>query len=398
MEALQSTLLTNSGKLTHDQVLKACLFKAEKVQIAVAFLKMSGLNLLFKTIEKALKRGATIQLAAGLDFTQTEPEALKKLKRLLEIYPGSGLFISNFERTSVFHPKFYLFQFGEQAAAVVGSANLTNGGLLQNEEISVFLEGNKSAFSEAFFNYFGDLISSKTIVPATERAISIYQSQFVQQKPALDKIVQHPSLPPERTNKIDFKKLRQHLEKIDRTIFEERAVNYAKAKAVLDEIIDTPRLAQPRFAELYQMLVGKAKSIKLWASGSIHRSKATVLENPKGFKDMAGYIRNNIHLPPGKLFIDVWNDYKIAGIGVNIISEIMMTCDPIRCATINKNPVTVLRSVGCDLNERPVSYNSEEYDDYCRLLEEIREELGLKNMIEMDAFFNEIYWEMKDRS
>lgn len=164
MEALQSSLLTNSGKLTHDQVVKACLFKAEKVQIAVAFLKMSGLNLLFKTIEKALKRGATIQLAAGLDFTQTEPEALKKLKRLLEIYPGSGLFISNFERASVFHPKFYLFQFGGQAAAIVGSANLTNGGFLQNEEVSVFLEGEKAAFSEAFFNYFNDLISSKTIV------------------------------------------------------------------------------------------------------------------------------------------------------------------------------------------------------------------------------------------
>lgn len=396
MESLKSSLLTNSGKQAHSESLKSCISKAKKVQIAVAFLKMSGLNLFFSSIEKALKRGATVQIAAGLDFTQTDPQALKKLKRLSVTYPAFELFISNPNRATVFHPKVYFFKLDEgTAAAIVGSANFTNGGFVQNEEASIFLEGEISAFSDSFFNYFETLISSEAIVPATERAISIYQNQFARQKPFLEKIVQRPSLPPEQRDEIDFRKLRQHFKKMDTSIFAERAVNYAKAKEVLNEIIDSSQLTHARFSDLYQLLVGKAKSVKLWASGGIDRHKTKVLGNPQGFKEMAEFIRTNIQQTPGKLFIDVWKDHKIDGIGVNIISEIMMTYDPMRCATLNKNPVTVLRSIGCDLNARPVSYNSEEYDDYCHLLDEIRGELGLKNLIEVDAFFNEIYWEMK---
>ncbi len=42
-------------------------------------------------------------------------------------------------------------------------------------------------------------------------------------------------------------------------------------------------------------------------------------------------------------------------------------------------------------------FNGFDYQDYCDLLQEISEQLGLNNMLGADSFLHEIYWKVKDK-
>lgn len=86
---------------------------------------------------------------------------------------------------------------------------------------------------------------------------------------------------------------------------------------------------------------------------------------------------------------------NIPGVGVNILTEVMMTFQPERFANLNNNPLTVLINVGCNLKKTAASYSGQDYQSYCDLISEIRKELNLKNNLEVDSFFNHNYWKLK---
>lgn len=72
----------------------------------------------------------------GVAFSHTDPALIKALVRVRNAYvvpefPGG-----------TFHPKVYCFVSGQRAAAIVGSANFTNGGLSKNREAALVIEGN----------------------------------------------------------------------------------------------------------------------------------------------------------------------------------------------------------------------------------------------------------------
>jgi HKD family nuclease len=72
----------------------------------------------------------------GLAFSQTDPDLVKALIGV----PGS--FVVTAFPGGTYHPKVYAFRSGAQAAAIVGSANFTNGGLSRNHEASVLITGS----------------------------------------------------------------------------------------------------------------------------------------------------------------------------------------------------------------------------------------------------------------
>ncbi|MBZ9998534.1 MULTISPECIES: phospholipase D family protein [unclassified Mesorhizobium] len=72
----------------------------------------------------------------GLAFAQTDPDLVDSLVGL------DGCYVVTEFPGGTYHPKVYGFRSRRQAAAIVGSANFTRGGLGQNHEASVLITGS----------------------------------------------------------------------------------------------------------------------------------------------------------------------------------------------------------------------------------------------------------------
>lgn len=104
---------------------------------AVAFVKRSGTKHIRQPLEEFSKRGGLVKISAGVDAGGTSAEGLTDLMQAIEAR-GSVLIFKN-ANSSTFHPKIYLFKSATAAAVVVGSGNLTEGGLFTNYEASLLL-------------------------------------------------------------------------------------------------------------------------------------------------------------------------------------------------------------------------------------------------------------------
>src|SRR5437867_562567 len=112
----------------HIDVIRAGLRSADRIIILAAFFHSSGLSQIESGLKVALKRGTKITIVIGLDLYLTEPRALSALLKMLEGRPNAELFLFRKGRAT-YHPKLYYWSLGDTATVVVGSANLTGGGL-----------------------------------------------------------------------------------------------------------------------------------------------------------------------------------------------------------------------------------------------------------------------------
>lgn len=78
------------------------------------------------------------RLIFGTHFYQSDPNLLERFigEKFARIMPNDA--------AGTFHPKVYLFIKGNKAAAIVGSANFTNGAMNKNNEAAVLLEGDSN--------------------------------------------------------------------------------------------------------------------------------------------------------------------------------------------------------------------------------------------------------------
>jgi HKD family nuclease len=118
----------------------------------VAFLKLSGLRHLASPLDRFLTAGGQASLTIGLDHDGTSLEGLQDLWRVIrgraDLYvfkEGQG------GQSRTFHPKAFLFENDDAAVAIVGSGNLTGGGLFTNHELGVRIDldltdGDSAAF------------------------------------------------------------------------------------------------------------------------------------------------------------------------------------------------------------------------------------------------------------
>lgn len=116
------------------------LERGGRLSVAVAYAKQSGLAAL--DLERWVAgEGRELRLLAGTDFALTELGLLRRLE------PRPGVRCRVFHRLSGvnFHPKLYVVDQGDRRIAYVGSSNLTLGGLRNNIEANVRLEGPRDA-------------------------------------------------------------------------------------------------------------------------------------------------------------------------------------------------------------------------------------------------------------
>ncbi len=100
---------------------------------AVAFVKRSGVRHIQNSLAKFSKK-ARVKISVGIDFAGTSQEGLQALLDCVEA--PNQIWIYHNENQSTFHPKVYLFKNDKKADVLVGSGNLTEGGLFTNYEAS----------------------------------------------------------------------------------------------------------------------------------------------------------------------------------------------------------------------------------------------------------------------
>ena len=101
----------------------------------VAFAKASGLLRLAPALQSFIDRGGQVEIVVGVDEGITTKQALELIMR----YSTVAYVFNN--PVSTFHPKLYLFESSRNwAVALVGSSNLTVGGLYTNYETNIVLD------------------------------------------------------------------------------------------------------------------------------------------------------------------------------------------------------------------------------------------------------------------
>lgn len=108
--------------------------KFNKLNMAVAFAKNSGVLRLINDFDFFLKNGGKINAYIGVDLGGTSYEALTAL-----LPRTTSLHIIHAETTQSFHSKMYNFIGEDEELLIVGSNNLTGGGLWTNFESSLIV-------------------------------------------------------------------------------------------------------------------------------------------------------------------------------------------------------------------------------------------------------------------
>ena len=106
---------------------------------AVAFVKRTGVIHISDNLRAFAQRGH-IRMTVGVSMRGTSVEGLESL---LECLDGRGeVWVFHNENGPTFHPKMYFFSNDRYAEVIIGSGNLTRGGLFDNYEASIALALN----------------------------------------------------------------------------------------------------------------------------------------------------------------------------------------------------------------------------------------------------------------
>jgi HKD family nuclease len=134
--------VVDNHRITASQVLSEGIRHSNDIRIAVAFVSQKGYDLIADAIAQSLRIGGNIELLVGMDLQGTEPEALDTIYTLSKADSHVSLYCySALEPATVYHPKMYLLRHDDAVTAMVGSSNLTAGGLKRNSEINLAVEG-----------------------------------------------------------------------------------------------------------------------------------------------------------------------------------------------------------------------------------------------------------------
>ena len=106
---------------------------------AIAFIKKSGVKHLHNEL-KDFANTKTVRITSGIDLAGTSIEGLQQLMNALNGFGNVWIFHN--ENGSTFHPKVYLFFNANEAILIIGSGNLTQGGIFTNYEASMAISLN----------------------------------------------------------------------------------------------------------------------------------------------------------------------------------------------------------------------------------------------------------------
>ena len=158
------------------------LANSTQARIAVAFMKYSGLKVIENSLQKCLERNGNVEIIAGLDFKTTDPQAIKFLLNLKKSNSSLSFFCFGDKQDNktniVFHPKIYLFNKKKETTSIIGSANLTGGGLLSNFEVNTVITEDKPLYFSQLEAIYNSVKFTPSIFEPDEEYLSGYSDVY----------------------------------------------------------------------------------------------------------------------------------------------------------------------------------------------------------------------------
>lgn len=171
-------ILVNNGA-SFGRVLAQSLKDASLLRISTAYLNYNGLKHVIDSVERILQEEGEVSVIHGLYPIVTETDVIRKLAELDMDFKqmNYGVFNSS-DRETVgnFHPKLYLTQSPERYwQAIIGSSNLTKGGLKSNLEVNCILSGtDRDPTIERCREIFKTIESDKAVQRPNSEWIATY--------------------------------------------------------------------------------------------------------------------------------------------------------------------------------------------------------------------------------
>lgn len=136
--------------------------RADRIDIIVSFLMESGVKMLLKDLDQAMKRGAKIRILTGNYLGITQPSALYLIKHEL----GENVDLRFYsEKGRSFHPKSYIFHYVDHSDIYIGSSNISKSALTSGIEWNYRFSSCKDPENyEKFYKTFEDLFENHSIV------------------------------------------------------------------------------------------------------------------------------------------------------------------------------------------------------------------------------------------
>lgn len=138
------------------------LEKAESADIIVSFLMESGVKMLLEDLDRAVSRGAQINILTGNYLGITQPSALYLIKHEL----GDSVDLRFFnEKNRSFHPKSYIFHYSDKDEIYIGSSNVSRSALTSGIEWNYRFSSRRDPDNYGkFYRTFRDLFENHSVV------------------------------------------------------------------------------------------------------------------------------------------------------------------------------------------------------------------------------------------
>jgi HKD family nuclease len=361
--------------------LLSAIKSASSIRLATAFAHKTGWDILVPAISESK---AEKFLLAGASFFQTEPMVLWKWLEMSK--SGRAKAALHTEKGVTFHPKVLLVE-GKKTFAIVGSGNLSRGGLIDNVECGVFVDS--SALLSELRVWFDGVFNAAE--PLRDATVLDYERKW-------------KSL---RKSTKDLRKQQQELEY-------ELAAKSAAVMNRWDNAVTAAKefLISPRYRKAHSHLLAGGARIK-----SALRYPAFDFDE-KGWKEFYsiqelghliaigrdGVFRKRVLLQEGLRqlikkdesvpnlldeMLTSGGKFRIKGLGLNVISKILAVHSPSKWAVYNDVVDSTLRSFGY-VPPRGAS-RAAKFIAFTRMMEEFKLASGLKDAYALDAFFYHFY-------
>lgn len=188
------------------------IYRADEIEFAVAFIKSSGLALIYPALMDAVElRGAKLTLLTSDYLDVTDPQALRQLMLLAE--RGADIRLFQADANSSFHLKAYIAmrRDGEkilEGRAFIGSSNISRSALTDGIEwnIGVRYQSRDDACMEECFksirSEFAELLAHDRVTPLDYAWIRRYEQRRKIQRLPVAPGSNDPELPVPEPNKI----------------------------------------------------------------------------------------------------------------------------------------------------------------------------------------------------
>lgn len=396
-------LVVNETESSHLANVKSLLGASDRFICMTAFARESGFQAIQKLLKERLAEGLEALFVVGLDFFHTDPSVLQSLfdlkkKHALKLFVSKPSWESDGTTTRNFHPKVFIFENAE-THVMIGSANFTGGGLIDNHEFSVVVCDESGEISDGIGLQIDQLIGDKQIVAASPALLAEYAKRHAICKAheRLTKWRVKQAL--ENHDTQDLHLLRGYLAKMkadktgtgfDASIKQRRACR-KQSQEKLWAILQGGSLTRKQFLAFYEPLV-----TGLWHSGGLQRGKNRVADHVQGFQEALSTLTSIGKSRIGEAFDTLLQHLLgVKGAGINVLTEILHSFDNQRFVVMNQNSISGLGLGGYDGFPRHPSkldVDAAAYVDFCEKAADVRDRLGLKDFTELDALFNYAYW------